>query len=150
MRKISMILFALLISCSVLGGCRSVSDVPVSGTEDTTTIPPETDSTPEEPEVPPIDVDTVLGNTEYALIVSDPVSQQYVIASAQTNLGNLCADAYRSAADADAAIVCAAEIGGGLAPGDITIADVFGVLPVESDLPLVIAKILPINAFAIA
>ncbi len=134
MKRIFLILFAFVIACCAFWGCQEMPDVPASGTEDTTTILPETDPTPEEPEVPPIDVNTVIGKTEYALVVSDPAGGQNILSRAQTNLGNLCADAYRSATAADAAILCAGEIGGGLAPGDITIADVFGVLPVESDL----------------
>ena len=70
MRKIFIVLLALGIFCLASGGCRSVPDVLASGTEDTATILPETDPTPEEPEVPPIDVNTVIGNTEYALVAA--------------------------------------------------------------------------------
>ena len=134
LRKIFIVLLALGIFCFALGGCHTVSDIPASGTEDTAPAPPTPDSVPEEPEVPPIDLHAVIGKTDHALRTSDPRSGQTILFRAQTNLGNLCADAYRSATGADAAIVCAAEIGAEIDTGEITVGDVFDVFPEECDL----------------
>ena len=91
------------------------------------------------PEIPAIDYGAVIGKTEYDLITHDPESQKYIIHTAQTNLGNLCADAYRNAANADAAIVCAGEIGNSIPCGNITVAAVYTTLPVECNLVTVYA-----------
>lgn len=134
MKKTLIFLFFLVISCCVFGGCRQEPDLITDNTDYTDTTTVESDISTQEPEVPPIDLDAIVGKTEYELIIADPKSQKAIISHAQTNLGNLCADAYRSAADADAAIVCAGEIGAGISKGDITVANVFDVFSTESDL----------------
>ena len=139
LKNFFLLLCFLLISCFVLGGCRLEPDVPASITECTSGTITESDSYPEEPEVPSIDLNAILGKTEYELIITDPRSQTNVITHTQTNLGNLCADAYRGITEADAAIVCASEIDAGIPCGEITVGDVFATLPVECDLITVTA-----------
>ena len=120
----------LTVSC-LLCGCFHEADVPVDIVPEVTDT---SDSVIEEPAPPAIDYGAVIGKTEYDLITHAPESQKYIIHTAQTNLGNLCADAYRNAANADAAIVCAGEIGDGIPCGEITVADVLATLPVECNL----------------
>ena len=137
MKKTIIFLLFLAILCGALLGCRQ--DIVVSAdatdrtanTDDVTVAP---DTPLQKTEVPSIDLNTILGKTEYELIIADPKSQKHMISCAQTNLGDFCADAYRSATDADAAIVCAGEIGCGIPKGDITVGTVFDVLPAESNL----------------
>ena len=129
-RAWAVLLFFLTVSC-LLCGCFRQAGVPVDNAQD---ITDDSDSVTEEVIPPVIDYGAVIGKTEYDLITHDPKTQKYIFSAAQTNLGNLCADAYRSAALSDAAIVCAGEIGDSISCGDITVADVFATLPVECNL----------------
>ena len=126
----AVLLLCLTVSC-LLGGCFYEADVPVDKVPDVTEA---SDSVTEEPAPPAIDYGAVIGRTEYDLITHDPESQKHLIPSAQTNLGDLCADAYRAVSGADVAIVCAGEIGDGIPCGEITVADIFATLPVECNL----------------
>ena len=126
----AVLLLCLTVSC-LLGGCFYEADVPVDKVPDVTEA---SDSMTEEPAPPAIDYGAVIGRTEYDLITHDPESQKHLIPSAQTNLGDLCADAYRAVSGADVAIVCAGEIGDGIPCGEITVADIFATLPVECNL----------------
>lgn len=126
----AVLLLCLTVSC-LLGGCFYEADVPVDKVPDVTEA---SDSVTEEPAPPAIDYGAVIGRTEYDLITHDPESQKHLILSAQTNLGDLCADAYRAVSGADVAIVCAGEIGDGIPCGEITVADIFATLPVECNL----------------
>lgn len=134
MKRTTAILALLFLLACVLAGCvRPISPVgPSQDVEQSTTEVP--DTTIPEPPAPVIDLQKVLGRAEYDLITADPESQKTVIYETQTNLGNFLADAYRHAAGADMAIVCAGEIGAGVSCGEITVADVFATLPVECNL----------------
>ena len=131
MRRILVLLLLLSAVSAVLCGCFRTTSLPVDELPDTMEI---TEIATEVPEPPSIDLRAIVGRAEYDLIAEDPATKKWLLSSAQTNLGNLCADAYRSATGADVAIVCAGEIGGGIIPGDITVATVFDTLPVECDL----------------
>ena len=136
MKRVSTILLVLLLVSCLLCGCFRQSSIPSGNVPETTD---ESYTSTVAPEIPAIDYGAVIGKTEYDLITHDPESQKYIIHTAQTNLGNLCADAYRNAANADAAIVCAGEIGNSIPCGNITVADVYTTLPVECNLVTVYA-----------
>ena len=122
MKKALVLLLALLAASCILFGCQPATD---NNTDSTTG-----DVTP----APGPDPATVIGSSEYDLVMADPATELVLVDRAQTNLGNFVADAYRAAAGADLAFVTAREIGADLAKGDITIADVSGVLPEEKEL----------------
>lgn len=139
MRRRLVLMLLLWLVAAALCGCFRAAHIPADKLPDATDITDTTDESTDVPEPPAIDYDAVIGRAECDLITEDPVSQKRIIAVAQTNLGNLCADAYRSATGADAAIVCASEIGEGISRGDITVADVFAAIPLECDLITVCA-----------
>lgn len=60
-----------------------------------------------------------------------------LVGKTETNLGDLCADAYKAATDADIAFVEAREIQGELAVGDISYSDVVKVLPGNESISVV-------------
>ncbi len=136
LKKTAIFLLSLGIASTVLCGCFRQSSIPSGNVPETTD---ESDTSTVAPEVPAIDYDAVVGKTEYELITDDPKSQKRILNRAQTNLGNLLADAYRNAGHADMAIVCASEIDAGISTGEITVADVYTTLPVECDLITVYA-----------
>ena len=76
---------------------------------------------------------TVVAHTDYLLLVSDE-NDQWVVRNQETNAGDLVADAYRHALNADMGF----ENGGGLrnniAAGDITYGDIIGMLPYDNTL----------------
>ena len=58
------------------------------------------------------------------------------IGSSETNLGDLCADAYRAVTGADIALVEASEIEGEIAAGDISYADIERVMPANASISM--------------
>lgn len=125
MKKSLILLLALLAAACILFGCQPAADNNPDGAVDGTT------------EAPGPDPATVIGTSEYDLVMADPATGLVLVDRAQTNLGNFIADAYRAAAGTDFAFVTAREIGADLAKGDITLADVSGVLPEEKELVFV-------------
>ena len=58
------------------------------------------------------------------------------VGSSETNLGDLCADAYRAVTGADIALVEASEIEGEIAAGDISYADIERVMPANASISM--------------
>ena len=58
------------------------------------------------------------------------------VGKAETNLGDLCADAYRAATGADIAFVEASEIQGEIAAGDVSYNDIVKAMPGNSDISM--------------
>ncbi len=74
-------------------------------------------------------LNTVIAHSEVDLVVNDPETGDRLIRNQETNLGDLCADAYRSMLDADVAIVNGGGIRADVSAGDITYGDVIAVHP---------------------
>ena len=72
---------------------------------------------------------TVLGNTSVALTVNDPATGQRAVRSAETNLGDLCADAYRYQLEADIGFMNGGGVGHSIVEGTITYNDTLKVFP---------------------
>lgn len=71
----------------------------------------------------------VTANVKTYLRVADPATGIRIVRNAETNLGDLCADAYRAAADADIAFVNGGGIRAELKNGDITYGEILNVFP---------------------
>ena len=72
---------------------------------------------------------TVIGRTEVELTVNDPSTGQRAVRSAETNLGDLAADAYRYVLGADIGVSNGGGIRASIAAGDITYKDALTVFP---------------------
>jgi hypothetical protein len=85
------------------------------------------------------DLAQVVGHTDVALTVNDPVTGKRLVRSGETNLGDLCADAYRyvlgngksgdEAGPADVAFVNGGGVRANIDAGDITFGEVISVHP---------------------
>ncbi|MBE6541386.1 MAG: hypothetical protein E7672_02945 [Ruminococcaceae bacterium] len=142
MKRIAFLtLFAMIVSLFLVGCQLRPSEI-IDQTDDKTSessdtsdhLGNESDNSSDETTIPRVDPDTVVGISEYDLITTDPDSKKLIISSAQTNLGDLCADAYRLASDSDIAIVFGREINSGISRGEITIGDLYDVFINESNL----------------
>jgi len=77
----------------------------------------------------------VVAKTAVDLIINDPVAVDEngksirIIRTAETNLGDLCADAYRAMSGADVAVVNGGGIRASISAGDITLNDILLVHP---------------------
>ncbi len=74
-------------------------------------------------------LNAVVAHLEAPLTIDDPATGARIIRNAETNLGDLCADAYRAAGDADIAFVNGGGIRASLPAGEITYGDVLAVQP---------------------
>ena len=73
---------------------------------------------------------TIVARTETALHIYDPVATDVrIIRNAETNLGDLCADAYRAMSGAQVAFVNGGGIRAQIPAGDITLEQIFNVHP---------------------
>lgn len=81
-------------------------------------------------------MEKVIARSEVELLPGDEDGNR-LVRKQETALGNLCADAYRAALDADAAFVYGGCIRGGLPKGEVTYADLLNILPQEDHLYLV-------------
>ena len=72
---------------------------------------------------------TVLGTTPYELTVNDPATGNRIIRNAETNLGDLTADAYRAELGADIGLSNGGGIRSVIKPGNITYNDTLAVFP---------------------
>ena len=70
-----------------------------------------------------------IGTSDYDLIANDPETNERVVRNHETNLGDLCADAYRYVLGADVGIVNGGGIRTSIASGDITYSDAMAVFP---------------------
>ena len=71
----------------------------------------------------------VVAKTEVDLVISDPETGDRIIRNQETNLGDLCADAYRTILGADIAFVNGGGIRVNVNKGDITYGDIVSVHP---------------------
>lgn len=71
----------------------------------------------------------VVATTNVDLTVQDPATGKRLIRSQETNMGDLCADAYRAMLGADVAIVNGGGIRDNIAAGEITYGDIIAVHP---------------------
>ncbi|MBM6938963.1 5'-nucleotidase C-terminal domain-containing protein [Pseudoflavonifractor phocaeensis] len=79
----------------------------------------------------------VVAKTDVALTTLDPVTGERAVRSAETNLGDLCADAYRAMLGADIAFVNGGGIRADIAAGDITYEAIINVHPFGNEACLV-------------
>ena len=71
----------------------------------------------------------VVAKTDVALTVKDPATDKRIVRNQETNLGDLCADAYRTLLDADIAFVNGGGIRADIPAGDITYGQIIAVHP---------------------
>lgn len=72
---------------------------------------------------------TVLGKTEVELTINDPSTGERAVRSAETNLGDLAADAYRLVLGADIGFANGGGVRANIVPGNITYNDTLKVFP---------------------
>lgn len=70
-----------------------------------------------------------VAETEVDLVINDPETGNRIIRNSETNLGDLCADAYREKLGADIAFVNGGGIRANIKKGDITFGDIVAVHP---------------------
>lgn len=70
-----------------------------------------------------------MASSEIDLVINDPETGNRIIRNSETNLGDLCADAYREKLGADIAFVNGGGIRADIKKGDITFGDVVAVHP---------------------
>lgn len=71
----------------------------------------------------------VIGESEVDLVVNDPETDVRIVRTAETNLGDLCADAYRAVGEADVAMVNGGGVRAAIDAGEVTYEDVLNVHP---------------------
>ncbi|MBE6879418.1 MAG: bifunctional metallophosphatase/5'-nucleotidase [Ruminococcaceae bacterium] len=71
----------------------------------------------------------VVANSEVDLVIYDPETGDRLIRTQETNLGNLCADAYREVTGADIAFVNGGGIRENIKKGDVTYMNIINVHP---------------------
>ena len=79
----------------------------------------------------------VVAKTEVTLTINDPETGARIIRNAETNLGDLCADAYRAMSGADIAFVNGGGIRVSIEAGDITLNNILKVHPFGNALCMV-------------
>lgn len=82
----------------------------------------------------------VVARSEVKLVVNDPVTGERIIRNRETNLGDLCADAYRIVLGADIGMTNGGGIRAEIAPGDVTYGDIIAVHPYGNTMCVVEAK----------
>lgn len=71
----------------------------------------------------------VIGHTDVELTINDPATGERAVRSAETNLGDLAADAYRVMLGADIGLVNGGGVRAGIKAGNITFNDALAVFP---------------------
>ena len=74
-------------------------------------------------------LNSVVAHTDHDLTVNDPDTGARAVRKAETNLGDLCADAYRYMFDADIAFVNGGGVRANIPTGDITFQQIINVHP---------------------
>ncbi|MDD6876190.1 MAG: bifunctional UDP-sugar hydrolase/5'-nucleotidase [Clostridiaceae bacterium] len=78
-------------------------------------------------------LDETLGRTvgylEGGLVIADPETGVRLVRASETNLGDLVADAFRTASGADIAVVPGSSLRAGLSEGTVTLGNLLAVLP---------------------
>lgn len=82
----------------------------------------------------------VVASTEVELTISDPATGERAVRSAETNLGDLCADAYRATMGADVAFVNGGGVRANIEAGEITYGEILNVHPFGNSACLVEAS----------
>lgn len=82
-------------------------------------------------------VNTVVASTNVDLIIKDPASGERIVRVSETNLGDLCADAYRAMSGADVAIVNGGGVRADIPAGDITYGQIIAVHPFGNEMCVV-------------
>ncbi|MBR4657861.1 MAG: 5'-nucleotidase C-terminal domain-containing protein [Clostridia bacterium] len=82
-------------------------------------------------------LNTVVAYTNFDLTVNDPVTGERLVRKAETNLGDLCADGYRTLLDADIAFVNGGGVRTNIPAGDITFQQIINVHPFGNEACLV-------------
>ena len=72
---------------------------------------------------------TVVAHTDVDLVIKDPVTGERIVRSQETNLGDLCADAYRAMSGAQIGIVNGGGVRDTIPAGDITYGQIIKVHP---------------------
>jgi 2',3'-cyclic-nucleotide 2'-phosphodiesterase (5'-nucleotidase family) len=75
-----------------------------------------------------------IGESPFKLYDSDPETGKRRVRSGETNLGNLCADAYRAVMDTDVAIVNGGGLRSFIEAGDITLREAMAVQPYNNTI----------------
>ncbi len=84
----------------------------------------------------------VVAETDVALVVNDPATTDQeepvrLVRTSETNLGDLCADAYRAVTGADIGFCNGGGIRADIAAGDITYSDIISVQPFGNEICMV-------------
>ena len=79
----------------------------------------------------------VVAKSDVELTTKDPATGKRAVRNAETNLGDLCADAYRAMLGADVAFVNGGGVRADIAAGDITYEDIINVHPFGNEACLV-------------
>ena len=79
----------------------------------------------------------VVAKSDVALTIKDPATDKRAVRNAETNLGDLCADAYRVMLGADVAFVNGGGVRADIAAGDITYEAIINVHPFGNEACLV-------------
>lgn len=74
-------------------------------------------------------LDRKIGTSAYDLISNNPETGERVVRNHETNLGDLCADAYKYVLGADVGIVNGGGVRAAISSGDITYSDAMAVFP---------------------
>ena len=83
-------------------------------------------------------VNKVVAHTDVELVVNDPVlTDVRIVRSQETNLGDLCADAYRAMGESDVAFVNGGGVRASIPAGDITFGQIIKVHPFGNALCVV-------------
>ena len=82
-------------------------------------------------------VNEVVATTEVALTIKDPATGERMVRRQETNLGDLCADAYRAMSGADIAFVNGGGVRADVAAGDITYGNIISVHPFGNEMCMV-------------
>lgn len=82
-------------------------------------------------------VNQVVAKTDVELTINDPDTGERAVRSAETNLGDLCADAYRAKTKADIALINGGGVRANITAGDITYGNMIDVQPFGNSLCVV-------------
>lgn len=80
---------------------------------------------------------TVVAKTAVDLTINDPDTGERAVRNSETNMGDLCADAYRIKAGADIGFINGGGVRSDIAAGDITYGDIINVQPFGNSLCIV-------------
>ena len=80
---------------------------------------------------------TVVAYTEHDLVVNDPETGERIVRKMETNLGDLCADAYRDLFDCDVAFVNGGGVRANILEGEVTFENILNVHPFGNSACLV-------------